>query len=103
MNQMGHGLPNLLGVSQRDVDQQVNRLVPGYMAMGETGMGDMMDMGAPRNSIPMTGAPGPFGRIEMGGMFTVVKIREGLTRYDDPGWYEHPEGTVSGPVETAGE
>jgi len=44
----------------------------------------------------MSGA-GPFGPIEMGGMFTVVKIREGLARgdYKDPGWYKHPEGTVA--------
>jgi hypothetical protein len=31
----------------------------------------------------------------MGGMFTVVKVREGLGRddYKDPGWYRHPPGT----------
>jgi hypothetical protein len=33
----------------------------------------------------------------MGGMFTVVKVREGLARgdYRDPGWYRHPPGTVA--------
>ncbi len=33
----------------------------------------------------------------MGGMFTVVKIREGLAKndYTDPGWYKHPRGTVA--------
>jgi len=31
----------------------------------------------------------------MGGMFTVLKIREGISTYDDPGWYRHPEGTVA--------
>jgi hypothetical protein len=33
----------------------------------------------------------------MGGMFTVVKVREGLARgdYKDPGWYKHPQGTVA--------
>ena len=33
----------------------------------------------------------------MGGMFTVVKVREGLARndYKDPGWYKHPSGTVA--------
>jgi len=31
----------------------------------------------------------------MGGMFTVLKIREGITSYEDPGWYKHPEGTVA--------
>ena len=33
----------------------------------------------------------------MGGMFTVVKVREGLARndYKDPGWYKQPPGTVA--------
>jgi hypothetical protein len=33
----------------------------------------------------------------MGGMFTVVKVREGLARndYRDPGWYKHPPETVA--------
>jgi hypothetical protein len=44
----------------------------------------------------MTGT-GPFGPIEMGGMFTVMKIREGLAHddYSDPGLYKHPAGTVA--------
>ena len=63
------------------------------MAMGTTGMGDMMSMGGPRNTLPMMSGKGPFGDIEMGGMFTVMKIRRGLTSYADPGWYAQPEGT----------
>jgi hypothetical protein len=33
----------------------------------------------------------------MGGMFSVIKVRQGLARgdYRDPGWYRHPEGTVA--------
>jgi hypothetical protein len=31
----------------------------------------------------------------MGGMFTVLKVREGITNYDDPGWYAQPEGTAA--------
>jgi hypothetical protein len=31
----------------------------------------------------------------MGGMFTVIKIRDGITSYEDPGWYKHPDGTVA--------
>jgi len=44
----------------------------------------------------MTGR-GQFGPIEMGGMFSVVKVREGLGRNDssDPGWYDFPGVTVS--------
>ena len=47
----------------------------------------------------MTGE-GPFGPIEMGGMFSVFKVRENLASYDeDPGWYQHPEGTVAWKVD----
>ena len=44
----------------------------------------------------MTGF-GQFGPIEMGGMFTLMKIREGLAAndYKDPGNYRHPQGTVA--------
>ncbi len=28
-------------------------------------------------------------------MFTVPKAREGITSYEDPGWYKHPEGTTA--------
>jgi hypothetical protein len=38
----------------------------------------------------------------MGGMFTIIKIREGITSYVDPGWYRHPAGTVAERA-TAGE
>jgi hypothetical protein len=31
----------------------------------------------------------------MGGMFTIIKIREGITSYEDPSWYKHPDGTVA--------
>jgi hypothetical protein len=45
----------------------------------------------------MKGATGPFGDyISMGGLFTVVKVRDQLRSYDeDPGWYKHPPGTVA--------
>jgi hypothetical protein len=41
----------------------------------------------------MMGGDGPFGSLEMGGMFTVVKIRPHITSYEDPGWYDAPTGT----------
>jgi hypothetical protein len=49
----------------------------------------------PKNSIPMVGARGPFDYITMGGMFTIVKVREDIQNYDDPGWYKNPPGTVA--------
>jgi FtsP/CotA-like multicopper oxidase with cupredoxin domain len=99
MNQMGHGLPNMIGVNRQGLDEKVTPLLPGYMTMGEAGMGGMgehvLHMGVPRNSIPMVGAPGPFSYIDMGGMFTIFKVREQVTGYDDPGWYDNPPGTVA--------
>lgn len=98
MNQMGHGIPNMVGVEARGLDRRIRPLVPGYMTMGQTGMGDMGEMGmkVPENSIPMVGARGQFGYITMGGMFTIVKVREGLTDRDtDPGPYRFPPGTVA--------
>ena len=95
MNQMGHDAPNLVGVDTSGVDRQINKLVPGFMTMGETGMGDMMSMPVPRNSISMLGGKGPFDQIDMGGMFTIVKVRKQLTAESAAGWYEHPKGTVA--------
>ncbi len=97
MNQMGHGVPNFLGVNTEGIDAQVQTLLPDYMTMGSTGMGEMaeMNMPAPKNSIPMKGGEGPFGVIDMGGMFTVIKVRDHLTTYKDPGWFKHPAETVA--------
>ena len=55
----------------------------------------MMGMKNPENSIPMLGMPGPFSYLGVGGMFTLLKVRDRLKSYDDPGWYEHPKGTVA--------
>jgi manganese oxidase len=98
MNQMGHNALNLIGVRPGDLAKRVSALLPGYMTMGESGMGDMGEMGmpVPSNSIPMLGAQGKHDYIDMGGMFTIVKVRENLTNYDDPGWYENPPGTLAG-------
>ena len=97
MNQMGHEFPNMIGVVAGDLDAKVRRLLPGYMTMGQEGMGDMAEMGmaVPRNSIPMVGARGPYDYITMGGMFTILKVREQLESYADPGWYEPPPGTLA--------
>lgn len=101
MNQMGHGFPNTTGMKTDGLDDKIRKVVPGYMTMGQDGMGDMADMkmDVPKNSIPMSGGGGPFGTITMGGMFTIVKVREDLKTYDkDPGWYKNPPGTVASPA-----
>jgi hypothetical protein len=100
MNQMGHDFPNMVGMRAEGLEERVRPLLPSYMTMGHTGMdmGRMAEvMPMPANSIPMKGAVGPFGDyISMGGMFTIVKVRDQLASYEqDPGWYQHPPGTVA--------
>jgi hypothetical protein len=62
--------------------------------MGETGMGVMMDMGTPENTLRMMSGKRPYGVIEMSWMLAVVKVRDELASYDDPGWYKHPPDTL---------
>ena len=97
MNQMVHDLPNMQGVQQGETEKKIRKILPGYMAMGESGMGMMgeMNMGGPKNWVPMMTGQGQFGPIEMGGMFTVVKIRDGITSYGDPGPYKFPAGSIA--------
>jgi len=99
MNQMGHNIPNLVGIDPSDFDMAVMELVADKLPQ-KPGQDGAHDMGGetPKNSIAMLGGTGPFGYIAMGGMFTVIKVREGLTSYDDPGWYVHPEGAVANPA-----
>jgi hypothetical protein len=96
MNAMGHRVPTMLGVDQSDLEQKIAALVPNYMSAG--GMQNMnAPMALPDNTLPMMGGAGPYGSIEMGGMFTVVKIRPDLAAgdYRDPGWYRPPPNTVA--------
>lgn len=62
-------------------------------------MADMaeMEMPIPDNTIPMMTGQGPFGGVEMGGMFSVLKVRKNQPPgdYKDPGWYKHPPGEVA--------
>ena len=99
MNQMGHDFPNMVGINPEGLGQKIRPLLPAYMTMGQTGMdmGNMAEaMPTPRNTIAMKGATGPFDYISMGGMMTVMKVRDNLRTYDeDPGWYQHLEGTVA--------
>jgi FtsP/CotA-like multicopper oxidase with cupredoxin domain len=99
MNAMGHALRNYIGVNLSAVQPQIRKVAPGYMAMGTKGMGEMasMEMALPDNTVPMMTGFGQFGAIGMGGMFTVLKVREGLARgdYRDPGPFANPPGTVA--------
>lgn len=99
MNAMGHNVPTMIGVDHRGLVGKLQKLVPDYMVMGERGMADMgeMQMPLPDNTLPMMTGQGPFGAAEMGGMFTLLKVRKDLKPgdYKDPGWFQHPPGSVA--------
>ncbi len=97
MNPMGHTVPNMIGVDHRGLIKKIQKLVPDYMVMGERGMADMgeMQMEIPEQTLPMMTGTGPYGPVEMGGMFTMVKVRKDQNPgdYKDAGWYRQPPGT----------
>jgi hypothetical protein len=106
MGPMGHKVPNMIGVDQREIAKRIARLVPDYMAMGGAGMAETgsMSMPLPDNTLPMMTGSGPYGPVEMGGMFSAVKVRDQLPAnvFTDtwverdgrkPDWYRMPAGT----------
>jgi hypothetical protein len=114
MNQMQHDLPNLTGIDKDKIEDKIRKYLPDFMGlMSINGMGEMFEMyGTSQNMMGMKikipenispiGNPGPFGVIEIGGMFTIFKVREHLNSYADPGWYQHPPGTVAEAVNRNG-
>jgi manganese oxidase len=122
MNQMGHKGPSMLGADAASLRRAIRPLIPEYVPMGTTGTDDMTEMqtdaggdhskqisgegmrgrsgqmAMPENSIAMMGGKGPHGIVDIGGMFTVLKVRERLTSYADPGWYQAPRKTVAQPA-----
>jgi hypothetical protein len=96
---MGHNVRNFIGAEmKRDLVDSLRKLTPGYMPMGSSGMADMAEMAMPAPAtLPMMSGDGQFGPAEMGGMFSIIKIRKGLAPndYRDPGPYDHPVGTVA--------
>jgi len=85
---MGHNLS--IGVPKRDGVRK---------AVGSAGIAEMgaMEMPMPENTLPMMTGYGQFGPMEMGGMFSVVRVRGGLdpNDYGDPRPYRNPNGTVA--------
>ena len=92
MNAMGHDVRTFIGVNMNKTPSaQEDR--PGYMPMGGSGMGEMGSMEMPTDTHDDDRLR-QFGPLEMGGMFTVVKVRPGLAAndYKDPGWYSTRKG-----------
>ncbi|MBY0410868.1 MAG: copper oxidase, partial [Burkholderiaceae bacterium] len=86
-----------IGVDHRGLVSKIQKIVPDYMVMGERGMADMgaMEMPLPDNTSPMMTGTGPYGGVEMGGMFTTLKVRadQPVGSYKDPGDFSQPSGT----------
>jgi hypothetical protein len=81
-----------------DLDDKVRKLVPGYMTMGQHGMGDMADMGwrCRRTASRWPVGQGPSTHHDGRHVHRSIKVREDLKTYDkDPGWYKHPPGTLA--------
>jgi FtsP/CotA-like multicopper oxidase with cupredoxin domain len=104
MGAMGHSVPTMIGADHRGLVKPLQRAAPNYMVMGERGMADMgeMQMELPANTFPMMTGTGPYGPIEMGGMFTTLKVRadQKAGDYSDPGAYKMPPGTQARLVDT---
>jgi FtsP/CotA-like multicopper oxidase with cupredoxin domain len=102
MTQMGHDLPNLVGVDPSVFDEKLAANVPGFAALGATTDDpEAPDETLPKNSAPMLGGTAGHGYVTMGGMVTVLKVRDGIADYADPGHYAAPPGTQAGPATAA--
>lgn len=86
VNNMTHELPNLIGVDQSTINAQLRAIIPDSK------------QGLP--NIPTSTMEGPIGPIKCGGMFTLLKVREGITSYTDPGWYKQPSMSGAQPTTT---
>jgi hypothetical protein len=74
MSGMVHSLPNMIGVNMQEVDKKLSKLIPGIMPL-DSGM----EMAHMRSHIPQNfpvEGKGPYGPIDMTGMFTIVKVGE---------------------------
>jgi hypothetical protein len=77
INSVRYGLPNLLDVDQAPINDSLDKLIPPSKKGLPNVISSMRD--------------GPFGPIKAGGMSTLLKVRENITRFTDPGWYQQPQ------------
>ena len=99
MNQMGHEFPNMVGMKPGDLDEKIRPLLPAYMTHGQNRDGHGEDgeiMPYPRNTIAMKARrdrSGIISRWAACSRSSRFAIAESYER--DPGWYQHPPGTVA--------
>ena len=84
MNAMGHDVPTMIGFYHRGIIEKILKLVSDYMVKGERGMVDLTEMTMPlsENTLPMTTGDRPCGSVEMGELFSMLKVRADLAPDD---------------------
>ncbi len=105
MTQMGHDVPNLIGVEHSLFDEKIGAVVPEFTNVPGDMPRDVVsdtptdqaggDDSVPANSLPMISTRGPFGYVTMSGMFTVLKVRDQLSSTGEAEPYVHPPGTLA--------
>lgn len=104
MGPMAHDIENPLGVKQSDLTEQIRKHTPDVMLMGQFGMAShaahtqMGHVKVPVNTLPMMDGKGPFGPLEMGGMFTVIKVRDQLDAQSAHSWYDSPKHEIASKI-----
>lgn len=87
MNQMGHDLPNMLGVHlNKELFDKIADLIPGFIPLEGAHHSRII----PKNCISMLSYEGQFGQTMIGGMSNLLRVRANLKTYDDPGPYQFP-------------
>lgn len=99
MNQMGHGIPNLAGLDPTFMDEALAEVVPELLEGGRHTTGPRESESViPTNTAAMIGKRGPKGMITMGGMFTILKIRDQIDEGKQPKWYRPSAAEQAGPA-----
>lgn len=107
MTQMGHDLDLLIGADGDALREAIAPALPDTITMGTEGMGEhglhleRGHLAVPENSIPMKGAEGPMGYITMGGMFTILKVRDTVNERTKDSWYKDKPANQARPATTA--
>src|SRR5437764_4536215 len=103
----GTYLPKVAQMTDFNMWTWNSRVFPGIdpipVRLGDRVRVRMGNLTMTNHPLPMMTGFGQFGPIEMGGMFTLMKIREGLARndYSDATPFQHPPGTVAYEVKDA--
>lgn len=102
MIQMGHVLPNLVGVDAAVVNEKLRSVFPDYPIAAKIRVNAEAHASEaiPPNRILIFGSPDPIRAPNMGCMGTVLEVRDGFDESAEPPRYDHPKGSVKGAAPT---